>query len=75
MIEASLLSLAGGLIGVALAFLIDVIIRIFTPLQPHISWPVVLVATGVSLLVGVVFGTVPALKAARKDPILALRSE
>lgn len=75
MIESSLLSLAGGVIGIVLAFLIDLVLRIFTDLQPSISWQLVLLASGVSLLVGVIFGTIPAIKAARKDPIEALRSE
>jgi ABC-type antimicrobial peptide transport system permease subunit len=75
MIEASLLSLAGGVIGIALSFLIDLILRITTSLQPQITWQIVLIASGVSLLVGVIFGTVPAFKAARKDPIEALRYE
>jgi len=75
MIESSVLSLSGGVIGIALAFLIDVVLRVFTNLQPDISWQVVLLASGVSLLVGIVFGTVPAIKAARKDAIEALRSE
>ncbi len=75
MIESSLLTLAGGLIGVTLSLLIDVGIRAATNLQPSISWRVVVLASGVSLLVGVIFGTIPAAKAARKDPIEALRSE
>jgi ABC-type antimicrobial peptide transport system permease subunit len=75
MIESSALSLAGGVIGIALAFLIDAGLRVFTNLRPDVSWQVVLLASGVSLLVGVIFGTVPAFKAARKDPIEALRSE
>jgi putative ABC transport system permease protein len=75
MIEASVLSLSGGLIGIGLAYLIDISLRVFTNLRPAISWQVVVLATGVSLLVGIVFGSVPALKAARKDPIDALRSE
>jgi ABC-type antimicrobial peptide transport system permease subunit len=74
MIESGLLSLTGGVIGIILSLLIDLGLRIFTTLQPQISWPVVLLATLVSLLVGVVFGSVPALKAARKHPIEALRS-
>jgi putative ABC transport system permease protein len=75
MIESSLLSLAGGVIGVLLAYLVEVILRISTSLKPEITWPIVLIASGVSLLVGIIFGTVPALKAALKDPIDALRYE
>lgn len=75
MIESSVLSVAGGIIGIILAFLIDLGLRVFTNLQPAISWQVVVLASGVSLSVGIIFGTVPALKAARKDPIDALRSE
>ena len=75
MIESAVLSLSGGIIGIILSFVIDLVLRLTTDLKPAISWQVVLVATGVSLLVGIVFGSVPALKAARKDPIDALRSE
>lgn len=75
MVEASLLSLLGGIIGIALAYLIEISIRLATDLRPTISWQIVVIASGVSLIVGVVFGTVPAVKAARKDPIDALRAE
>jgi len=73
LMEAVVLSLVGGLIGVVLSGLANFLIRILTDLQPVITWPVVAAACGVSLLVGVIFGTAPALKAARKDPIEALR--
>lgn len=75
MVEAGVLSLLGGIIGIGLSFLIDIILRLFTDLRPDITWQLVVLATGVSLFVGVIFGTVPAVKAARKDPIEALRSE
>lgn len=75
LVESSVMSLWGGLIGIILAFLIEIILRLFTDLRPSISWQVVVLATGVSLVVGIVFGTIPAFKAARKDPIEALRSE
>jgi ABC-type antimicrobial peptide transport system permease subunit len=75
LIEASVLTLAGGVIGIVVAFLVDLVLRITTSLQPVISWQIVLLATGVSLLVGMIFGSVPAIKAARKHPIEALRSE
>jgi putative ABC transport system permease protein len=73
--EAAVLSLAGGIIGVMVSFLLDVMLRLATDLQPVISWQVVVVALFVSLVVGVLFGSMPALKAARKDPIEALRKE
>jgi len=50
-------------------------LRLFTNLQPVISWQIVVIASGVSLAVGIIFGTIPALTAARKDPIDALRSQ
>jgi putative ABC transport system permease protein len=75
LIEAGILSLAGGVIGIVLAFVIDLVLRVLTDLQPSISWQIVLLASGVSLLIGVIFGTIPAIKAARKHPIEALRSE
>jgi len=75
MIEATVLSVLGGLIGVGVSLLINVLLRILTNLEPIISWEVVALAAGVSLVVGIIFGTVPALKAARKDPIDALRNE
>jgi len=75
MIESSVLSLVGGLLGILLAFAVDGGLRLGTSLRPDISWQVVVMATGVSLLVGIIFGSVPAFKAARKDPIDALRAE
>jgi len=75
MIEATVLSVLGGLIGVGVSLLVNVLLRIFTSLEPIISWEIVALAAGVSLVVGIIFGTVPALKAARKDPIDALRNE
>lgn len=75
LIESSLLTLGGGIIGIAIAGLCVLFIRLATNLTPIITWQVVLLATLVSFLVGIVFGTAPALKAARKAPIDALRSE
>lgn len=75
MIESTVLCLWGGIIGVALSFLINVILRLFTNIKPAIGWEIIVLATGISLLVGIIFGTIPAFKAARKDPIEALRSE
>ncbi len=75
MVEAIVLSTMGGFLGVALAFLANFIIRISTNLKPVITWQVVLAAVAVSTLTGMLFGIAPAVKAARKDPIEALRHE
>jgi len=74
MIEAAVLSVWGAFIGVLFSGLINLGIRIFTNLQPVIAWEVVLFACTISVIIGVVFGLAPAVKAARKDPIDALRS-
>lgn len=75
LIESTVLSLIGGVIGILISLLIDYLLRVFTTLTPAISWQAVVIATFVSLVVGIVFGSIPALKAARKDPIDALRNE
>jgi putative ABC transport system permease protein len=75
MTEASVLSLVGGLVGIVLSLIISFVLRVSTSLTPVLTWQVVLGATLVSLLVGIIFGTAPAVKAARKDPIDALRNQ
>lgn len=74
MIEASVLSFLGGVVGVLISLLINGLLRLLTSVQPVITWQIVALAAGVSLVVGIIFGTAPALKAARKDPIDALRN-
>lgn len=73
--EALLLSLMGSAIGVLLAGIINLVLHLLTNLNPAISWQVTLIAVGISISVGVISGIVPAFKAARKDPIEALRNE
>lgn len=73
MIEALVLSGVGGVLGVVGSLLVNYFLRIFTPFQPVITVPIMAMAVLVALAVGVVFGITPALKAARKNPIDALR--
>ncbi len=73
--EGTVITLVGGVIGVIVALLADLLLRLFTGLKPAITVPIVLLAVGVSVAVGITFSTLPALKAARKTPIEALRNE
>lgn len=75
LVEAATLSAVGGLIGILLALLGIFLIRIGTNLHPIVTWPVVILVPVIAWLVGIIFGVAPAIKAARKDPIDALRYE
>ena len=75
MAEALVLTVVGVVLGVVASVIINVLLRILTTLTPAFQWQVMLVAGGVSVAISLLFGTVPALKAARKDPIAALRNE
>ena len=73
--EAVILSALGGLMGVALGFGIAILLSQVTPLPYALKWWSIALGIGVSSLVGIVFGIYPAAKAARLDPIEALRHE
>jgi len=77
LIEAVTLSLVGGAIGLALGYAIGVLAAHLIPNWPpaHVPLWAVGLAFGFSALVGVFFGSYPAAKASRLDPIDALRYE
>jgi putative ABC transport system permease protein len=77
LIEALALSLLGGLVGLILGYGLGVLIATMVPNFPpvFVPWWAILLSVGFSGLIGVVFGILPASKAADLDPIDALRYE
>ncbi|HSE29068.1 MAG TPA: ABC transporter permease [Candidatus Saccharimonadales bacterium] len=74
MIEALVMSLAGGFLGIVVGFGLAYAAGTFIGFMPGFTWQIIAASLTISLAVGVVFGAWPAIKAARKDPIEALRS-
>jgi putative ABC transport system permease protein len=73
--EAAFLTLAGGIIGVILGWLVAYIVDAMGVMNTLVTADVVFLAVGVSAAIGLIFGFVPALNASRLNPIEALRSE
>lgn len=75
LIEAVMLTVLGGIIGVTLGWLASFAVTYFGFLQTSVSLSSVLLAFGVSAFIGIVFGYYPARRASRLNPIDALRYE
>jgi len=73
--EAVLISLAGGMIGTIIGLAIPFSVRFLTEYRIPISGLSAIIALAVAILVGVIFGTVPATRAAQLDPVEALHYE
>ena len=74
--EALVLSLVGGSLGVVFGIVIVQVISITVPELPvQLAWVYIMAAFAVSLLIGLLAGVVPAMKAARLQPLEALRAE
>jgi putative ABC transport system permease protein len=73
--EAIMVSLSGGLIGILVGVAMPLSVGLFTDIRIPISWVAVAVAFGVSCLVGLIFGILPANRAAHLNPTEALRYE
>ena len=73
--EAILISLIGGTLGIVIGLAIPFSVRFFTEYRIPISGLSAIIAIGVSSLVGILFGTIPAARAAQLDPVESLRYE
>ena len=75
LVESSCLAATGGLAGVLIAWMLAVLVRSTTSVPMALPWSSVFLGVGLSGMVGLFFGIYPARRAARLDPIEALRVE
>ncbi|EAE1075134.1 FtsX-like permease family protein [Listeria monocytogenes] len=75
LIEAVVLSLVGGCIGILLGIFSAQIVTTTSSFEMYVSASTILLAVGFSMCIGIVFGVIPAQKASKKMPIDALRAD
>lgn len=75
LIETLVLSLGGGLIGIFVGVMIPWLVTMFAGMPTIVTIPSIVLALGISVTVGIVFGIYPAIRASKLDPIEALRHE
>ncbi len=73
--ESLVITSFGGVLGLVISFIVIAIVKAKTTLVPDITPQIILLAVGIAAAIGVIFGLWPALRAASKDPIEALRYE
>ncbi|MGX7417429.1 ABC transporter permease [Carnobacterium gallinarum] len=72
LLEAAFITLLGGLIGIALGYGLSSIVGGFVQIKPVMTPQIFMISSIVSILTGIVFGIIPAINAARMDPIKAI---
>ena len=75
MVESAVLAGTGGLAGVAIAWIVAIVVRTLSSVPMALPWSSVFIGVGLSATVGLFFGIYPARRASKLDPIAALRVE
>ena len=75
MLESVIQCIAGGLIGMALGFVVALTLRTFSPFPASVKTWVAVLGVLLSSAIGLFFGIYPAVRASRLDPIVALRAD
>ena len=73
MFEALILSVLGGILGIILGYVLAIFVSSVTPFAPYVSWEIIAITFLTAVVVGIIFGIYPALKAASKNPIDSLK--
>ncbi|MBR2994486.1 ABC transporter permease [Candidatus Saccharibacteria bacterium] len=71
--ESLILSVLGGLFGLVLGYFLAFLLSTITPFMPYISWQIIAITFLTTIVVGILFGIYPAIKAASKDSIESLK--
>lgn len=71
--ESLILSISGGMMGLVLGYALAFLLSTITPFAPFISWEIIAITLLTTIIVGVLFGIYPAIKAASRNPIESLK--
>ena len=71
--ESLILSVLGGIFGMVLGYFFAFLLSTITPFVPYISWKIVGITFATAIIIGILFGIYPAIKAANKDSIESLK--
>ena len=73
-LESAILSVWGAIIGVLVSAGLNIVLRIITDLEPVLLWQPMIIASVIAVVIGILFGSIPAIKASHKDPLDSFRS-